>query len=224
QGSRAGLPGLSGADRGGRVRHRPEAAFAGRDEAPAPGGLLPRVRLLRAPAPAGRLAPRPRGHERVGPALQPRVRGQPGDPHRQVPLDQHPGLHGGRPRVLQGPDPVLVPVPGETCRRLALRLPAGLDLRASGALLCVRKMRAFYFFGNGKADGTGDMKDILGGKGAGLAEMSKARIPVPPGFTIATFVCMDYYKNGRKTGKGVDAEQKKYLAQLEKAAGKKLGD
>ena len=85
-------------------------------------------------------------------------------------------------------------------------------------------MRAFYFFGNGKADGTGDMKDILGGKGAGLAEMSKARIPVPPGFTIATFVCMDYYKNGRKTGKGVDVEQKKYLAQLEKAAGKKLGD
>ena len=68
------------------------------------------------------------------------------------------------------------------------------------------------------------MKDILGGKGAGLAEMTKARIPVPPGFTIATSVCMDYYKNGKKTAKSVDAEQKKYLAQLEKDAGKKLGD
>ncbi|HZE97244.1 MAG TPA: pyruvate, phosphate dikinase [Planctomycetota bacterium] len=85
-------------------------------------------------------------------------------------------------------------------------------------------MRAFYFFGSGKADGTADMKDILGGKGAGLAEMSKARIPVPPGFTLATFVCMDYYKNGRKTAKSIDVEQKQYLAQLEKAAGKKLGD
>ncbi|MBV8881234.1 MAG: pyruvate, phosphate dikinase, partial [Planctomycetaceae bacterium] len=85
-------------------------------------------------------------------------------------------------------------------------------------------MRSIYFFGNGKADGTADMKDVLGGKGAGLAEMSKARIPVPPGFTIATFVCMDYYKNGRKTAKSVDVEQKKYLAQLEKATGKKLGD
>ena len=70
--------------------------------------------------------------------------------------------------------------------------------------------RSIYFFG--------------GGKGAGLAEMSKARIPVPPGFTIATSVCMDYYKNGKKTPKGLDAEQKKFLAQLEKEAGKKLGD
>ena len=75
--------------------------------------------------------------------------------------------------------------------------------------------RSIYFFGGGKADGTGDMKDVLGGKGAGLAEMSKAGIPVPPGFTIATFVCMDYYKNGKKTDKSVDQEQKKFLAQLE---------
>jgi len=84
--------------------------------------------------------------------------------------------------------------------------------------------RSIYFFGGGKADGTGDMKDVLGGKGAGLAEMSKAGIPVPPGFTIATSVCMDYYKNGKKTAKSVYQEQKKFLAQLEKAAGKKLGD
>jgi pyruvate,orthophosphate dikinase len=84
--------------------------------------------------------------------------------------------------------------------------------------------RSIYFFGGGKADGSGDMKDVLGGKGAGLAEMSKAGIPVPPGFTIATFVCMDYYKNGKKVPKGLDAEQKKFLAQLEKAAAAKLGD
>jgi pyruvate,orthophosphate dikinase len=84
--------------------------------------------------------------------------------------------------------------------------------------------RSIYFFGGGRADGTGDMKDVLGGKGAGLAEMSKAGIPVPPGFTIATSVCMDYYKNGKKVPKGLDAEQKKFLVQLEKAAGAKLGD
>jgi pyruvate,orthophosphate dikinase len=86
------------------------------------------------------------------------------------------------------------------------------------------KKQSIYSFGGGKAEGTGDMKDILGGKGAGLAEMSKAGIPVPPGFTIATSLCMEYYRQGRKTPKGLDAEQKKYLAKLEKQAGKRLGD
>jgi hypothetical protein len=48
--------------------------------------------------------------------------------------------------------------------------------------------RLVYFFGNGKAEGSGDMKDVLGGKGAGLAEMTNAGVPVPPGFTITTSV------------------------------------
>ena len=81
-----------------------------------------------------------------------------------------------------------------------------------------------YFFGNGRADGRGEMKDVLGGKGAGLAEMSRAGIPVPPGFTIATSACIDYYKNGRKVPKGLDGLMKKFLAKLEKAAGAGLGD
>ena len=51
-----------------------------------------------------------------------------------------------------------------------------------------------YFFGNGKADGNRDMKDLLGGKGSGLAEMTNAGLPVPPGFTISTDVCTIYYK------------------------------
>ena len=84
--------------------------------------------------------------------------------------------------------------------------------------------RTLYFFGGGKADGSGDMKAELGGKGAGLAEMSKAGIPVPPGFTITTAVCMDYYRNGKKVPAGLDAEMKKFLVKLEQAAGKKLGD
>jgi pyruvate,orthophosphate dikinase len=52
-----------------------------------------------------------------------------------------------------------------------------------------------YAFGGGKADGDGKMKDVLGGKGSGLAEMSRAGVPVPPGFTISTEVCNIYFQN-----------------------------
>jgi pyruvate,orthophosphate dikinase len=81
-----------------------------------------------------------------------------------------------------------------------------------------------YFFGNGKADGRGDMKDLLGGKGAGLAEMTNAGIPVPPGFTITTEVCSIYYTSGKKLPADVVKEIDKNLAKLESAIGKKLGD
>ena len=59
-------------------------------------------------------------------------------------------------------------------------------------------MKSVYFFGKGKADGNGKMKDLLGGKGAGLAEMTNIGIPVPPGFTITTDVCNYFYKNKGK--------------------------
>jgi pyruvate, orthophosphate dikinase len=81
-----------------------------------------------------------------------------------------------------------------------------------------------YFFGNGKADGDRTMKDVLGGKGAGLAEMTNAGLPVPPGFTISTEACMLYYKEGRKLPAGVEREMEENLAKLEKAGGAKLGD
>ncbi len=81
-----------------------------------------------------------------------------------------------------------------------------------------------YFFGNGKADGRGDMKDLLGGKGAGLAEMTNAGIPVPPGFTITTEVCALYYTSGKKIPSEVESEIAGNLAALESAIGKKLGD
>jgi pyruvate,orthophosphate dikinase len=60
-----------------------------------------------------------------------------------------------------------------------------------------------YFFGAGKAEGTGEMKDVLGGKGAGLAEMTNLGIPVPPGFTISTEACLLYYKNNRSLSKEI---------------------
>ena len=81
-----------------------------------------------------------------------------------------------------------------------------------------------YFFGNGKADGDRSMKDLLGGKGSGLAEMTNAGLPVPAGFTISTEACTLYYHQKRKTPAAVDAEMVENLRKLEKAAGAVLGD
>ncbi len=85
-------------------------------------------------------------------------------------------------------------------------------------------MKYVYFFGAGKADGTGEMKDLLGGKGAGLAEMTRIGLPVPAGFTITTEACEHYFKHGKKYPKELRAEVAKNLAHLEKLTGKKLGD
>lgn len=81
-----------------------------------------------------------------------------------------------------------------------------------------------YFFGNGKAEGTGIMKDLLGGKGAGLAEMTNINIPVPPGFTITTEGCVYYYKNNKQYPEGLQEQIDKNLEMLEQLMGKKLGD
>src|SRR5271155_4360581 len=85
-------------------------------------------------------------------------------------------------------------------------------------------MKYVYFFGAGKADGTGDMRDLLGGKGAGLAEMTRIDLPVPAGFTITTETCDYYLKHSQKYPKQLRAEVAKQLARLEKLTGKKLGD
>ncbi|MFW6139215.1 MAG: pyruvate, phosphate dikinase, partial [Spirochaetota bacterium] len=81
-----------------------------------------------------------------------------------------------------------------------------------------------YFFGEGKAEGRADMKDILGGKGANLAEMTNLGIPVPPGFTISAEVCDLYYKDNQQYPEGLEEEVEKNLKKLEKVMGKKLGD
>ncbi|MBI3601607.1 MAG: pyruvate, phosphate dikinase [Candidatus Omnitrophica bacterium] len=84
-----------------------------------------------------------------------------------------------------------------------------------------------YSFGGGKADGRTDMKNLLGGKGANLAEMaghSALRLPVPPGFTITTDVCAYYYQNGRKYPSSLKAQVLAALAKVEKLTGKKFGD
>ena len=80
-----------------------------------------------------------------------------------------------------------------------------------------------YSFGGGTADGDGKMRDVLGGKGSGLAEMSKAGVPVPPGFTISTEVCNLFFENANKVPKDVDTQIHEALQKLEGEMGKKLG-
>jgi pyruvate, orthophosphate dikinase len=81
-----------------------------------------------------------------------------------------------------------------------------------------------YSFGGGTAEGDGKMKDTLGGKGAGLAEMSRAGLPVPPGFTIATDICNVYFKNNNRVPDDIQKEIDKATVKLEKQMGQKLGD
>ncbi len=90
--------------------------------------------------------------------------------------------------------------------------------RAAGAA------KRVYYFGNGRADGDGTLKPLLGGKGANLAEMTRLGLPVPAGFTITTEVCDLYYKSGKRLPSDLMAELKRNIAQLERDAGKRFGD
>lgn len=81
-----------------------------------------------------------------------------------------------------------------------------------------------YFFGGGKADGTADMKPLLGGKGANLAEMTNIGLPVPPGFTLSTEVCTYFYAHGRKYPPELKEQFLDALGRVEKLVGAKFGD
>jgi pyruvate,orthophosphate dikinase len=81
-----------------------------------------------------------------------------------------------------------------------------------------------YFFGASKAEGDGQMKEVLGGKGAGLAEMTRVKLPVPAGFTITTECCDYYLKHDHKYPSELRSQVTKNLAQLERVTKKKLGD
>ena len=85
-------------------------------------------------------------------------------------------------------------------------------------------MKYVYLFGDGKADGKADMKNLLGGKGANLAEMNILGIPVPPGFTLTTEVCTEYYKNNKSFPEGLAQEVKQHLSEVESIMRTKFGD
>jgi pyruvate,orthophosphate dikinase len=84
--------------------------------------------------------------------------------------------------------------------------------------------KRIYAFGGGRAEGNKDMKEVLGGKGAGLAEMSNIGIPVPPGFTITTDVCTEYYRTGKKLPRALDPELRAALKKVEGLTEKGFGD
>jgi pyruvate,orthophosphate dikinase len=98
------------------------------------------------------------------------------------------------------------------------RKPAAKEAKAA------RGAKLIYSFGEKKCDGDGTMKALLGGKGANLAQMTKIGLPVPPGFTITTAVCIDYYKQGKKFPKGLEEGMHAALKLVEKETGKKFGD
>ncbi len=87
-----------------------------------------------------------------------------------------------------------------------------------------KSVKRVYFFGNGKAEGGAHLKDLLGGKGANLADMTLVPLPVPPGFTITTETCGQYNDLGQKLPRGLMDEVRANLLKLEKATGKKFGD
>jgi pyruvate, orthophosphate dikinase len=108
--------------------------------------------------------------------------------------------------------------PVKTPNRLKSKHAAGSNGRAAKAV------KRVYFFGNGKAEGGAHMKDLLGGKGANLADMTVVPLPVPPGFTITTDTCGDYNDAAQKMPPGTMDEVRANIAKVEKATGKKFGD
>src|SRR3569832_2045584 len=96
-------------------------------------------------------------------------------------------------------------------------------VRASGAKTAP-KGQWVYTFGGGKAQGRSGMKDLLGGKGANLAEMANLGLPVPPGFTITTAVCTHYYANKQTYPKDLEKQVDAGLAHIAKLTGRRFGD
>ena len=88
----------------------------------------------------------------------------------------------------------------------------------------LRKKKTVYFFGGGKAEGRAAMRELLGGKGAGLHEMTRIEAPVPPGFTITTEVCSYYYAHHRQYPKGLQSDVMAGLGRIEKSLGRRFGD
>ena len=108
--------------------------------------------------------------------------------------------------------------------KLGKSLKSAKSARSASKPVRAAKVKQYvYFFANGKADGNRNMKDVLGGKGAGLAEMTNAGLPVPPGFTISTAVCNIYYEQHARIPAAIDREIDEHLKRLETAAGAKLG-
>jgi pyruvate,orthophosphate dikinase len=96
--------------------------------------------------------------------------------------------------------------------------------KAPPAVASSDRPKHVYFFGDGRAEGSARMRDVLGGKGAGLAEMTNAGIPVPPGYTITTAACRQFYEAGGRLLESTAHEEEQALKRLERFLGRRLGD
>ncbi|MCK4657827.1 MAG: pyruvate, phosphate dikinase, partial [candidate division Zixibacteria bacterium] len=95
--------------------------------------------------------------------------------------------------------------------------------KATSAVGKLNKVKLVYYFGGGKAEGSGTMKELLGGKGAGLAEMTNSKVPVPPGFTITCEACRLYYENEMNDPPDLDRQTRRNISKLEKLTGTEFG-
>ncbi len=126
-----------------------------------------------------------------------------------------------RPAKKSGPRGAAVRRAAEPSRRRASSNSASLKSASSQA---ARKTKWVYAFGGGKAEGRASLRNLLGGKGAGLAEMAHLGLPVPPGFTITTEVCTYFYAHEKSYPKDLKVQVEAALDQVGRVAGKKFGD
>ena len=110
--------------------------------------------------------------------------------------------------------------PTKSAKKAAVKLAPDRNGHAAAK---AKKGRLVYFFGDGRSDGDGKMKALLGGKGANLAEMTRIGLPVPPGFTITTEVCTSFNAHGKTLPKEIDAQIEDAITRIEKILGKGFG-
>src|SRR5437016_3753301 len=111
-----------------------------------------------------------------------------------------------------------------TSTRSALGRRSAARARSAARKKSPGEMKWVYSFGNGKAEGRADMRNLLGGKGAGLAEMANLGLPVPPGFTITTEVCAYFYAHRKSYPKELEGEVEAALVHVGRLAAKSFGD
>src|ERR1700741_1715678 len=142
-------------------------------------------------------------------------------PHRFVSLTVL-AARDGPASVCSSPTPNLF-MARKLKKRTALKKQRSSKKTAAKAA-STKKTRYVYYFGDGKADGNGSMRALLGGKGANLHEMTRIGLPVPPGFTITTEVCTYFYDNKKTYPPELEDQVASSLKKIEKSVGKKLGD
>ncbi|RMD61395.1 MAG: pyruvate, phosphate dikinase, partial [Planctomycetota bacterium] len=114
--------------------------------------------------------------------------------------------------------------PAATRRTSSRRRPPRAASTARSSRTTAKAKRYIHFFAKGKADGDASMRDLLGGKGANLAEMTAIGLPVPPGFTISTEACQAFYTGGEHLPAGLMDQVRAAMTRLEKTTGKRFGD